>query len=120
METKLELRGVTKHFGDTAAVKGLDLALRKGEFLSLLGPSGCGKSTTLSMIAGFFPPDKGEILVDGQIVNKMPPRKRRISSSSCCRSPSAPRCLADRSRDPDSDLRVMRAEQGGSAARGVK
>ncbi len=78
METKLELRGLTKYFDDTVAVEGLDLALRKGEFVSLLGPSGCGKSTTLSMIAGFFPPDEGEILIDGRLVNELPPRKRRI------------------------------------------
>jgi multiple sugar transport system ATP-binding protein len=77
-EIKLELRKVHKSFDEVAAVKGLDLALRKGEFLSLLGPSGCGKSTTLAMIAGFLTPDGGEIVVDGQIVNKMAPRKRRI------------------------------------------
>ena len=77
-EIKLELRKLHKSFDEVVAVKGLDLALRKGEFLSLLGPSGCGKSTTLSMIAGFLIPDGGEILVDGQVVNNMAPRKRRI------------------------------------------
>ena len=46
---KLELRGVCKSFDGVAAVKGLDLALRKGEFLSLLGPSGCGKVEMVSM-----------------------------------------------------------------------
>ncbi len=75
---KLELRGVCKSFDGVAAVKGLDLALRKGEFFSLLGPSGCGKSTTLAMIVGFLAPDSGEILVDGRAVNKITPRKRRI------------------------------------------
>ena len=77
-DIKLELRAVRKSFDGVVAVKGLDLALRKGEFLSLLGPSGCGKSTTLSMIAGFLAPDGGEILVDGRVVNRMAPRKRRI------------------------------------------
>jgi len=77
-EMKLELRGVHKSFDGAAAVKGLDLALRKGEFLSLLGPSGCGKSTTLAMITGFLAPDSGEILVDGRVVNRIAPRKRRI------------------------------------------
>lgn len=75
---KLELRSIGKTFDGVAAVEGLDLVLNKGEFLSLLGPSGCGKSTTLSMIAGFLQPDRGEILVDGQVVNRMAPRKRRI------------------------------------------
>ena len=78
MTGKLELRDISKSFGDLAAVKALSLALAKGEFLSLLGPSGCGKSTTLSMIAGFLLPDAGEILIDGQTVNRVPPRHRRI------------------------------------------
>jgi ABC-type glutathione transport system ATPase component len=49
----LVLRGLTKRFGDTAAVDDLNIDVRKGEFVSLLGPSGCGKTTTLQMIAGF-------------------------------------------------------------------
>jgi multiple sugar transport system ATP-binding protein len=59
-------------------VKRLDLALAPGEFLSLLGPSGCGKSTTLAMIAGFIRPDTGRIVVDGKVVNDVPPQRRRI------------------------------------------
>ena len=78
MDRKLELRALRKSFGDVEAVKGIDLSLNRGEFLSLLGPSGCGKSTTLSLIAGFLQPDAGEILVDGKVVNKISPRKRRI------------------------------------------
>ena len=49
----LELQRVTKAFGEHTAVNGIDLSVRKGEFVSLLGPSGCGKTTTLQMIAGF-------------------------------------------------------------------
>jgi multiple sugar transport system ATP-binding protein len=75
---KLELQGVVKRFGQTAAVSGLSLALAPGEFLSLLGPSGCGKSTTLAMIAGFLAPDEGEVLVDGRPVTAVPPQKRGI------------------------------------------
>jgi multiple sugar transport system ATP-binding protein len=75
---KLELRSVVKCFEGVVAVKGTSLALRSGEFLSLLGPSGCGKSTTLALIAGFLVPDEGEILVDGRSVTRVPPQKRRI------------------------------------------
>jgi len=52
----VEFRGVTKRFGQVTAVDGVDLAVRKGEFLSLLGPSGCGKTTSLRLIAGFEQP----------------------------------------------------------------
>jgi ABC-type sugar transport system ATPase subunit len=59
-------------------VRDLSLTLGRGEFLSLLGPSGCGKSTTLGMIAGFIPPDAGDILIDGSRVNELSPQRRRI------------------------------------------
>lgn len=75
---RLELRDVRKSFDDVEAVKGSNLAVNRGEFLSLLGPSGCGKSTTLSMVAGFLTPDSGEIRVDDTVVNNIPPQKRRI------------------------------------------
>jgi multiple sugar transport system ATP-binding protein len=78
MTARLELQGLHKRFDDFEAVKGIDLTLRRGEFLSLLGPSGCGKSTTLSMIAGFLEPDRGEIRIDGKLVNGLPPQKRGI------------------------------------------
>jgi multiple sugar transport system ATP-binding protein len=78
VSAKLELRGVRKTFGALEAVKGIDLALQRGEFLSLLGPSGCGKSTTLAMIAGFLVPDAGDILIDGRSVTHATPQKRRI------------------------------------------
>lgn len=68
----LELNNVGKTFviGDAraSAVKGLDLAVQRGEFLTLLGPSGCGKSTTLRMIAGLEDPDSGEIRIAGELV----------------------------------------------------
>ncbi|MEX2201916.1 MAG: ABC transporter ATP-binding protein [Dongiaceae bacterium] len=78
MKPRLELRDLRTRFDSFEAVKGVNLSLRRGEFLSLLGPSGCGKSTTLSMIAGFLDPDGGEILVDGRVVNRLPPQRRRI------------------------------------------
>ena len=76
----VELRGVTKRFDDVVAVDGLDLAVRKGEFLSLLGPSGCGKTTTLRLVAGFERPDEGEILIDGADVAALPPYKRDVNT----------------------------------------
>ncbi|MGB3314205.1 MAG: ABC transporter ATP-binding protein [Albidovulum sp.] len=72
----IELKGVEKRFGSFVAVTGLDLALRKGEFFSLLGPSGCGKTTALRMIAGFQEPDEGELLIDGQQMRGIPANKR--------------------------------------------
>ena len=76
----VELRGVTKRFDDTVAVDDLDLAVHKGEFLSLLGPSGCGKTTTLRLIAGFERPDEGQILIDGTDVAPLPPYKRNVNT----------------------------------------
>ena len=72
----VELRGVTKRFGDFTAVDDLDLTLGSGEFFTLLGPSGCGKTTTLRMIAGFEQPDEGEVRIEGTDVAGQPPHKR--------------------------------------------
>jgi spermidine/putrescine transport system ATP-binding protein len=76
----VELRDVTKRFDDAVAVDHLDLAVRKGEFLSLLGPSGCGKTTTLRLVAGFERPDEGEILIDGKDVAPLPPYRRDVNT----------------------------------------
>ncbi len=72
----LRLEKVTKQFGDMTAVGGIDLSIRRGEFLTLLGPSGCGKTTTLNLIAGFFPPTSGAIYLNGEHVEDLPPFKR--------------------------------------------
>jgi len=72
----VELRNVTKRFGELAAVDDLSLELSRGEFFTLLGPSGCGKTTTLRMIAGFEQPSEGEIRIEGQDVAQLPPHKR--------------------------------------------
>jgi ABC-type Fe3+/spermidine/putrescine transport system ATPase subunit len=76
----VELRGVTRRFGDVAAVDALDLAVVRGEFLSLLGPSGCGKTTTLRLIAGFERPDEGVVAIDGSDVSGLPPYKRPVNT----------------------------------------
>lgn len=78
MSPRLELKRLAKSYDGVEAVRGLDLALAPGEFLSLLGASGCGKSTTLAMIAGFEKPSAGTIVIDGKPVNDMPPGRRRI------------------------------------------
>lgn len=74
----LELRNVTRRFGNLEAVKEVSLAVEAGEFFTLLGPSGCGKTTILRMIAGFDAPDQGDILLDGQSLAGVPPEQRPL------------------------------------------
>ena len=75
----LELRGVTKRFGEVAAVDNVDLSIRQGEFLTLLGASGCGKSTTLRMIAGLETMDAGQILLAGTPIENVPAHRRQTA-----------------------------------------
>ncbi len=74
-----ELRGASKHYGAVIAADGLELSIRRGEFLSFLGPSGCGKTTALRMLAGFETPTSGDIMLDGQRVNEVPPHRRPVN-----------------------------------------
>ena len=75
----VEFSAVHKRYGDSDwVVKDLDLSLRRGEFLTLLGPSGSGKTTCLMMLAGFEPPTRGDILINGESVAGLPPDKRGI------------------------------------------
>jgi len=81
----LTLKNITKIFparggaGEVTAVHNVDLVIEKGELVTLLGPSGCGKTTTLRMIAGFEFPTTGEIILDGEQINSLPPHKRDMS-----------------------------------------
>lgn len=76
---RIQLRGVTKRFGKKIlAVDDVSLEVRDKEYFALIGPSGCGKTTLLRMIAGLIQPDKGEILIDDDVVNDIPPEDRGI------------------------------------------
>ncbi len=79
----IELTGVVKEFhsgGEViTAVRGLDLAIRQGEFFSMLGPSGCGKTTTMRIIAGFEEPTLGSVSLQGRDVTWDPPNKRDVN-----------------------------------------
>ena len=72
----LELRNVTKRFGNVAALDDITFELEQGEFFSMLGPSGCGKTTALRIVAGFESPDEGAVVVDGKDLTRTPPNRR--------------------------------------------
>jgi spermidine/putrescine transport system ATP-binding protein len=74
----LEIRNVTRRFGDFVAVDDVSLDVEAGEFFTLLGPSGCGKTTLLRMIAGFDQPDGGGIVLDGNDLADDPPERRPV------------------------------------------
>ena len=74
----LQLQGLSKRYGAIDAVVATDLAVDKGEFVSLLGPSGCGKTTTLQMIAGFVDVSAGRIVLDGRDITHAKPSSRGL------------------------------------------
>jgi spermidine/putrescine transport system ATP-binding protein len=74
----LDIKNVTRRFGDFTAVSDVSFSVDAGEFFTLLGPSGCGKTTLLRMIAGFDLPDAGAIVLDGVDLKDTPPEKRPI------------------------------------------
>ena len=79
----IRLVGLTKRYGDVAAVEDLSLDVAPGELVALLGPSGCGKTTTLRLVAGFLTPEQGEIWVGDRRVSSagtvIPPERRRMA-----------------------------------------
>src|SRR5207244_11716713 len=90
------IKGLTKRYGDLAALEGLDLRVEPGELVALLGPSGCGKTTTLRLVAGFLQPEAGEIWVGERCLSStasvVPPERRRMAMSfqSCALGPRMP------------------------------
>ena len=76
--TRLTIEGLSKHFGEVAAVDNVDLDIDDHELISLLGPSGCGKTTTLRCIAGFETPSAGRIRFDGADIVRLQPERRDI------------------------------------------
>src|SRR5690606_28162845 len=75
----IQIRQLSKHFGDFVAVDSVDLDIHRGELFSILGASGCGKTTLLRMLAGFERPTAGSIVIDGVDVTHMPPYKRPVN-----------------------------------------
>jgi spermidine/putrescine transport system ATP-binding protein len=75
----VELRDLTKSFGRFDAVRGVNLTIEAGEFMTLLGPSGCGKTTLLRMISGFETPTSGSIFINGVDVTRVPPYSRDVN-----------------------------------------
>lgn len=75
----IEVRDVSKHFGDFVAVDSVNLQIEKGELFSILGGSGCGKTTLLRMLAGFEAPTTGRIFLDGTDITDQPPYKRPVN-----------------------------------------
>ena len=80
MEKIIEIKNLSKAFGDKKVLEDINLYIRRGEFLTLLGPSGCGKTTLLRMIAGFLQPDEGSILMEGKELAGIPPHERPLNT----------------------------------------
>jgi spermidine/putrescine transport system ATP-binding protein len=80
MKGDLQIRGVSRSFGDVAAVRDVSLEVPHGQFVTLLGPSGCGKTTLLRLVAGFEQADSGTIAISGQDVTSMPAHKRPVNT----------------------------------------
>lgn len=76
----IELKNITKSFGDNVILKNFDFKVKKDEFLTILGPSGCGKTTILRLIGGFEEPDEGQILFRGEDITNKEAYERRINT----------------------------------------
>lgn len=76
----VELKGISKTYGDTIVLKNIDMDLEKGKFYTLLGPSGCGKTTLLRIIAGFNQPNTGTVVLDGNDVTQVSANRRKVNT----------------------------------------
>lgn len=74
----IEIKHICKSYNNIAILNDVSFSVQPGEFLTLLGPSGCGKTTLLRMISGFEQPSSGDILINGECVNHLPPQKRDV------------------------------------------
>lgn len=75
----LQLKQINKYFGQSHVIKDMNIDFEKGHFVTFLGPSGCGKTTLLRMVAGFYEPDDGEILLNGKRIERIPPYSRNTA-----------------------------------------
>lgn len=75
----LQLKQINKYFGRSHVIKDVNIDFEKGHFVTFLGPSGCGKTTLLRMVAGFYEPDDGEILLNGKRIERIPPYGRNTA-----------------------------------------
>lgn len=76
----LQVKNVSKSFGEKAVLKGIDVFIKDGQFVTLLGPSGCGKTTLLRIIAGFEKADAGEVILSGEVISNKSPAHRPINT----------------------------------------
>lgn len=76
----IELKNISKKFGDEVVLDDISLSIKDGEFITFLGPSGCGKTTTLRIIAGFLEADNGQVIFEGKDINSLPPHKRQVNT----------------------------------------
>lgn len=79
-EPILVLNNIHKNFGEVPVLKGINLEIARGEFITLLGSSGCGKTTTLRIVAGLEQPDEGSVILEGKDVTTQEPNKRDVNT----------------------------------------